>query len=330
MHSIDFSLWCDFIQRDFLENEFSKLVDSGLINGATSNPSIFAQALKSSVYQNAIAKLKGKNPKEIYEHLALEDIHRAAQILKPLWESNPTQGFISLEIDPLLCDDVAQSVDEGVRLYHSIAMPNVMIKVPATFAGYEIMNALATKGININATLVFTPSQAKECALALQEGFKKAQDSHLEHSNLLQGVISVFVSRFDRVVDEHIVQSHLRSQVGIMNAMDCYEVIEQYNVPHICTLFASTGVKGEDLPKSYYIDKLILPHSINTAPLESIRAYQMSEDKEQKSLINISSRLAFWEDMKEKNIHRDIIAHRLLDEGLVAFKQSFEDLLKSL
>ena len=99
---------------------------------------------------------------------------------------------------------------------------------------------------------------------------------------------------------------------------------------HIRTLFASTGVKGEDLPKSYYIDKLILPHSINTAPLESIRAYQMSEDKEQKSLINISSRLAFWEDMKEKNIHRDIIAHRLLDEGLVAFKQSFEDLLKSL
>ncbi len=71
MHSIDFSLWCDFIQRDFLENEFSKLVDSGLINGATSNPSIFAQALKSPVYQNAIAKLKGKNPKEIYALLLL-------------------------------------------------------------------------------------------------------------------------------------------------------------------------------------------------------------------------------------------------------------------
>ncbi|MCX2717034.1 transaldolase [Helicobacter sp. MIT 21-1697] len=329
MSNIDFSLWCDFIQRDFLENEFSKLVDSKLINGATSNPSIFAQALKNPIYQSAIATLKGKNSKEIYEHLALADIRRAAQILKPLWESNPAQGFISLEIDPLLCDDVAQSVDEGVRLYQSIALPNVMIKVPATLAGYEIMNALASKGININATLVFAPSQAKECVLALQNGFKKAQDSHTEYSNLLQGVISVFVSRFDRMLDDSL-PTNLRLQTGIINAMDCYEIIEQYNAPHIRTLFASTGVKNENVPKSYYIDKLILPHSVNTAPLESIRAYEMSEDKGQKSLINTSSRLAFWENLKEKNIHRDIIAHHLLDEGIVAFKQSFESLLTSL
>lgn len=323
--NINFSLWCDFIQKDFLEGEFQNLVDSGLINGATSNPSIFAQALKTPSYSESIKALKGKKAKEIYEILAITDIRRSAQILKGLWEQNNANGFISLEIDPFLCDEVAQSVDEGVRLYKSIAMPNVMIKVPATPAGYEVMNALSSKGISINATLIFTPAQAKECAQALKSGFAKADSQAMP-----QGVISVFVSRFDRVVDGQITQSAYRAQMGIINAMDCYECIEGFAQGNIRTLFASTGVKGGDLSPSYYIDKLILPHSVNTAPLETLKAYEQSTDKMQKSLLDSQSRLAFWQALADMGLSREEISQNLLSDGLVSFKQSFEELLKNL
>ena len=99
---MSFSLWCDFIQKDFLENEFKDLVDSGLIQGATSNPSIFAQSLKTPAYADSIRALKGAKQKDIYESLAIADIQRAAQILKPLWEKNNANGFVSIEIDPFL------------------------------------------------------------------------------------------------------------------------------------------------------------------------------------------------------------------------------------
>lgn len=324
--NIDFSLWCDFIQKDFLEGEFQSLVDSGLINGATSNPSIFAQALKTPSYLESIKTLKGQKAKEIYETLAITDIRRAAQILKPLWEKNNANGFISLEIDPFLCDEVAQSVDEGVRLYKSIAMPNVMIKVPATPAGYEIMNALSSKGISINATLIFTPAQTKECVQALKNGFAKV-DSRV---NTPQGVISVFVSRFDRIVDSKIVQPEYRAQMGIINAMDCYECVEGFAQSNIRTLFASTGVKGGDLSPSYYIDKLILPHSVNTAPLETLKAYEKSTDRMQKSLLDSQARLAFWRALADMGLSREEISQNLLADGLASFKQSFEELLKNL
>ncbi|WP_300447058.1 transaldolase [uncultured Helicobacter sp.] len=317
---LDFSLWCDFIQKDFLEKEFVSLVDSGAIQGATSNPSIFAQSLKTSAYAAAIQALKGAKPKAIYEHLAIADIKRAAEILKPLWDKDKSKGFVSIEIDPFLSENAAKSIDEGIRLYNAIAMPNVMIKVPATPAGYEVMNALTQRGINVNATLIFTPNQAKECAIALKEGI---QTSHI------QAVISVFVSRFDRAVDTHLEQ-HLQAKMGIINAMDCYGEIEHFKVDSIRTLFASTGVKSGDLPPSYYIDSLILPHSVNTAPLEAIRAYENSTNKAQKSLISAQERNAFWAEVSKAGINYQNLSQKLLDEGLIAFQKSFEDMLRAL
>lgn len=319
---MSFSLWCDFIQKDFLENEFIEIVDSGLIQGATSNPSIFAQSLKTPAYTDSIRALKGAKQKDIYESLAIVDIQRAAQILKPLWEKNNANGFVSIEIDPFLCDNASKSIDEGLRLFRHINMPNVMIKVPATYAGYEVMSALAQKGVSVNATLIFTPYQAKECASALQSGLRDSKEN-------LQGVISVFVSRFDRMLDSTLPKN-LHLQTGIINAMDCYEVIENYNEKNIRTLFASTGMKDKNRSQSYYIDNLILPHSVNTAPLDAIRAYEKSLNKSQTSLIDSKTRLDFWHNLKEYGVVYDSVAKQLLDEGLKSFKQSFEELLKSL
>lgn len=310
-----FSLWCDFIERDFLKNQFQTLIEEGKIFGATSNPSIFAQSFKTSpAYRDQIASLQHKSAKEIYEALAIEDVKTAAKFLRPLYDSNKDNGYISIEIDPLLCDDVKESVKEGQRLFESIEQPNVMIKVPATQAGYEVMEELLKKNIPINATLVFSPTQAEQCLKA----FRRAREA----GGIGKSVISVFVSRLDREMNA-LLPNPLKNKLGIENAKYIYlKIIENSKDQDTRTLFASTGVKDKMIRPSYYIDELLLPHSINTAPLESIEAYFIHKDLEFKSKENMLS--AF------QNYNLQALYAKLLEEGLKTFKTSFSDLLKML
>ena len=345
----DFSLWCDFVEREFLATEFRAMIERGEIKGATSNPAIFANAILSSgAYKSDIAKLKseGKNAKAIYENLAFSDIKSAAKSLLPLWEKNPNDGFISIEIDPNLCDDSSKSIDEGVRIFKAINMPNVMIKVPATSAGYEVMNALYSKKISVNATLIFSQNQVKKCL----EAFGESSDSGLDSANRancggesvanLKGdssessanptpkaVISIFVSRFDRYLEANPALNVGESndsapKLGIYNAMKCYEIIQAFGNPHIRALFASTGVRGDKIPSAYYVEKLLLKNSINTAPLATIRDFIKLDSPLIKVAPNIDEYLAQFSVEK--------IADELLNAGLEAFKNEFEKMLKSI
>ncbi|WP_298694915.1 transaldolase family protein, partial [uncultured Sulfuricurvum sp.] len=188
-----FALWADFIERTFLEREFKILIDKGIVNGATSNPAIFKNAiLTSPAYKEQLSMLGNLSPKEKYEAVAMYDIQKAADILRPLYDAGD-DGYVSIEVDPYLCDDAGGTIAEGIRLHRSIGRPNVMIKVPATEAGYQAMEALASEGIAVNATLVFSVDQALKCAEAFAKASKKAS---------VDTVISVFVSRIDRAVDE--------------------------------------------------------------------------------------------------------------------------------
>ncbi|ANV98671.1 transaldolase [Helicobacter enhydrae] len=310
----NFSLWCDFIERDFLQTDFKTLIKEGKIYGATSNPSIFANALKTSqAYKAQIASLQHKSAKEIYETIALEDIKTAAQILRPLWDQDKNDGYISIEIDPLFCDDAQESIKEGKRLFATLNEPNVMIKVPATNAGYETMEELLKCDIPINATLVFAPLQAQKCLQA----FKHARDG----GSQAKSVISVFVSRLDRALDSQLPPA-LTHQLGIQNAKNIYQQIQDFGDCHTRTLFASTGVKGGGLKPSYYIDELLLPNSINTAPLETIQAYCSNPDTQIKTSSNTMDQFGSY-DLQS-------LYERLLQEGLEAFKTSFKELLSSL
>lgn len=313
-----FSLWCDFIERDFLKTKFKTLIDEGKILGATSNPSIFANAFKNSpAYQEQIQSLQDKDAKEIYETLAIEDIQTSARLLRPLWEQNKDNGYISIEIDPLFCDDAKASIQEGKRLFERIGESNVMIKVPATEAGFEVMEELLANNISINATLIFSPTQAQKCL----DAFKRAR----ERGGSGKSVISVFVSRLDRCVDGQL-ESSLQAKLGIANAKHIYNLIENFGDKDTRTLFASTGVKGGGIRASYYIDELLLPHSINTAPLETIKAYFANNDAEMKNAeIDFE---AFCSKLKGVEVEK--VYEQLLNEGLKAFKESFTDLLQTL
>lgn len=317
-----FSLWCDFVEKRFLQGEFLSLIEGGRVNGATSNPAIFKSAfLTSPAYKESKDALKGKSPKDIYEALAVEDIIQAADVLRPLYDAGD-DGFISIEVDPFLSDDAKGTIAEGKRLVKAINRPNIMIKVPATKAGFEAMRELMSEGIHVNATLVFSPKQAQGCLDAFKEG------SFTCKGEKPQGVISVFVSRFDRKLDPIMSENGLPTgKVGIMNASLIYRQIEEANLPNVRCLFASTGVKGDGLAADYYIKELLYPRAVNTAPLETIHSFLNTNAQGVVSCPSKEALTQFFDTVSKANIDMENVYNELIDEGVEAFHDAFKAIL---
>lgn len=330
IESVKFSLWCDFLERNFLSDEFEILIKDDIINGATSNPAIFNQAfLNSLAYKDEIQSLKDKDPKEIYETLAFKDIADAAKKLFPLYEKGD-DGFVSIEVDPFLANDANGSIQEGRKIAKMVQMPNIMIKIPATQAGYEAMETLTKEGLNVNATLIFSPSQAQKSLDAMQRGIEDYIKTN-PSKRVPKGVISVFVSRFDRKLDEILDKHGLpKGKVGIMNASKVYNIIQKSQTKHIRTLFASTGVKGDDFEADYYIKELLFPNSINTAPLATINAFVAQGNTDVKSVLSDDEIDSFFDDIKGAGIDFQEVCKELMDEGMDAFEKAFEEILQTL
>ncbi len=324
LKDLKFSLWADFIERDYLDNEFKELIEEGIINGATSNPAIFKNAiLNSSAYKEQLSKLSSLTPKEKYEAVAIYDIQKAADILKPLYDIND-DGYVSIEVDPYLCDDAEATIAEGERLFRQIDRKNVMIKVPATEAGYIAMRELVGKGIPVNATLIFKKEQALLCANAFRDGVAK-------NGAKIDTVISVFVSRVDRALDKELAKYGVDvSLSGIYNSADIYAKIEKMGVEGCRVLFASTGVKDDSLPPHYYIEKLLAYNSVNTAPVDTIKAFHISGSKE--SALPVSPKIIeeHFEKIKGIGIDFNTVLDKQIEDGLRSFKDAFKDILESL
>jgi len=322
--SINFSLWVDFIERDFISNGLVELTQNKIVNGATSNPAIFKDAiLNSHSYKNQLESLSSLTAKEKYEALAIDDIKLAADVLRPLYDEG-NDGYVSIEVDPFLCDDAKATTQEGLRLYKEINRPNVMIKVPATEAGYTAMGALASEGIAVNATLIFTPLQAKKCA----DAFESAQSSS---GKVVNTVLSVFVSRLDRLLDSKCTEKNIETgKLGIYNAANIYNQIEARKIKNLRVLFASTGVKGNDLKASYYIEELLAPNSVNTAPIKTIEAYKKDAPTEAKLPIEQKKIDELFEMVAAAGIDVDEALENLLNDGLSSFKDAFKEILDEL
>ncbi|MCK9491647.1 MAG: transaldolase [Sulfurimonas sp.] len=324
IEELKFSLWADFIERDYLDGEFKKLVKHGTINGATSNPAIFKSAiLTSSAYKEQLASLKGQDPKAKYEAVAIFDIQKAADILKPLYDKGD-DGYVSIEVDPFFCDDADATTKEGKRLFCEIGRENVMIKVPATTAGYIAIEELVADGIPVNATLIFKKDQAISCAKAIERGLQRYKKS-------VNSVISIFVSRVDRAIDARLKEAGVEVALsGIYNSADIYSVIQEMNVEGCRALFASTGVKDDTLEASYYVDKLLGYNCVNTAPIETIKAFDETEIKEQTLPIDPNIIKEHFKRVKDAGIDLDEVLDGQIEDGLVSFKEAFKDILESL
>lgn len=325
---IGFSLWLDFVERDYLKNEFGSLIEKGIINGATSNPSIFANAITTSpAYAKQLKSLDGLGAKEKYEALAIEDIKTAAQALRESYDSG-NDGYISIEVDPFLSNDTQGTILEGKRLFASIDEPNVMVKVPATESGYDAMTELLSTGISVNATLIFSPKQAQKCLKAMKKGFDAFEASG---GGRCEAVISVFVSRFDRLLDQGLETEGIEvSKTGIYNAAKIYNLIESKCIPSVRTLFASTGVKGDDLAPDYYMRELLAGHSVNTAPLATIESYLATEASQPMLPIEDDVINGYFTKLNDNGFDMDEVYKELLHDGLKAFENAFNDMLDTL
>ena len=321
---LKFSLWADFIERDYLDKEFKELIEQGIINGATSNPAIFKSAiLTSPAYKEQLSTLQGLSPKEKYEALAIYDIKKAADILHPLYEKGD-DGYVSIEVDPYLCDHAEETIAEGKRLHAEIGKENVMIKVPATKAGYVAMEELTSCGIPVNATLIFSKEQAIECAKAFERGLSRG-------TKTVDTVISVFVSRIDRALDDILPSKGIAPALaGIYNAADIYNAVEALGVERCRTLFASTGVKGDNLRASYYVDELLAYNSVNTAPVDTIKAYVAGKDTKAKLPLEQAKIDKLFADIKAAGIDFDAVIDKQIADGLEAFKVAFQEILENL
>ncbi|MDR1284682.1 MAG: transaldolase [Campylobacteraceae bacterium] len=329
--SNNFSIWCDLIERDFLQNKFNDLVDAGIVSGITSNPVIFKNAiLNSHAYDEDKKKSIELLPKERYELMAVEDIRNAARLLLRTHTANELDGFASIEVNPLLADDAAKMTEEAKRLFKAINMPNVMIKIPATVDGYETIKDLIIEGINVNATLVFSPLQAGKCLQAIENGFYIFQRRNPK-KHFPKAVISVFVSRFDRKLDPILEANGMeKMKFGIMNASYIYQLIKEQKISDVRCLFASTGVSDKSVKSSYYITKLLYQNAINTAPLSAIEGFVETLDTDERACPSKQSIQEYFEEIESKGINIKEIYTELLNDGLEQFKQAFREMLNSL
>ncbi|MEO1942496.1 MAG: transaldolase family protein [Campylobacterales bacterium] len=312
-------IWADYLDREFLEGQFQEWVEEGFVTGITSNPAIFATAFQKPFYREQIRRLKGRGAKEIYEELAVGDIQRACDVLEPIFrESGGRTGYASIEVDPNLIEDWKGTLDEGLRLWEKIGRPNLMIKVPANRAGYRAMEELSKRGINVNGTLVFSPSQAMETFEAIGKGRGK-------------GVVSIFVSRFDRKLNSLLREKGLApDRVGLFNGIKIYNQLLELGTNQIRPLFASTGVKQSYLPKDYYFSSLNLPEGILTLPLDVIEYLRGKEELEEGFQFQTRHIDSFFSFLSPAGINLQKVYQELFREGVEAFQNSFKSLLKGL
>lgn len=342
------SIWLDNIRRALLTSGGLEMLIKKGVTGVTSNPTIFEKAIAGSAdYDEAMIPLvqAGKSPTEIYETLAFEDIGRAADLLRPIYDrTNGKDGYISLEVSPELANDTAGTLIEARRLFKTLARPNVMIKVPATPAGIPAIEALTSEGINVNVTLIFSIEQYRAVALAYLAGLEKFAQKKGDLSKV-SSVASFFVSRVDTAFDPILAgQGHteLQGKIAIANARVAYGIftelfsgerwqrlLEQGAYPQR-PLWASTGTKNPLYSSTLYVDNLIGENTVNTVPPETLISFLDHGRVEETLVSGLAQAQAYLKQLSAFGLDLKTVTDKLLDEAVLAFSRSFESLMASI
>ncbi len=285
------SVWLDTLSRELLDSGgFAELIRDWGVTGATSNPTIFAKAITGSDrYDDQLRKLVTageRDPQELFFALALDDVRAAARLLRPAYEqSRGSDGLISFECTPDLADDTEATIAQATSLWHRLAQPNVMIKVPGTAAGLPAIEELTRRGMNINVTLLFSIERYQQVIDAYLRGLSARADAG-EPVNEIASVASFFLSRIDTKADALLDEaSPLRGRLAIASARVAYqryqakfsgpewERLRELGAQRQQPLWASTGTKNPAYSDVRYVFELIGPGVINTMPEHTLRAF---------------------------------------------------------
>ena len=348
LHDAGVSIWLDTLSRDLLDSgRFAELIAGSAVTGATSNPTIFAKALADSdLYDEQLAELAATgmgDRQALFFAVALDDIRRAADLLRPVYEaSGGRDGFISFECTPDVADDTGATIEQALGLWARIARPNAMIKVPATDAGVPAIEALTARGVNVNVTLLFSVDRYEQVIDAYLAGLERRVEAG-EPVGGIASVASFFVSRIDGKADAVLAPgSHLRGRVAIANAQRAYArcrdrfsdrrwgALESAGAHPQRPLWASTGTKDPAYSDVLYVEGLIAPGAINTMPEATLRAF--ADHGTVGAALGVDAGAA-EETLREASgagVDLDAISRELERDGVRAFCDSYEELLSRI
>jgi transaldolase len=341
LHDLGQSLWLDNITRDLLEcGTLERYIAELSVTGLTSNPTIFDHAIKnSSAYDAAIREKsdRGKSGEALFFELALEDLTRAADLFRPTFErTNSADGWVSLEVSPVLAHNTASTIAAAKDLFARGARPNLLIKIPGTPEGLPAIEEVIFSGIPVNVTLLFSREQYLAAAEAFVRGIERRIEAGLNPD--VGSVASVFISRWDAAV-QNKVPDNLRNKLGIAIAKRTYKAARAflgsprwervYNLgarPQRL-LWASTGTKDPTASDILYVKSLAAPFTVNTMPEATLRA--LSTYNELRGLMpeDGGDSEEVLAQFARIGVDVDALAAQLQDEGARSFVKSWDDLL---
>ncbi|MGH8924050.1 MAG: transaldolase [Acidimicrobiia bacterium] len=343
------SIWSDQLSREMIDGgELERRISEDAVSGITSNPTIFAGAItKGAAYDRPLEEMakSGHSAEEIVIKLMAADIADACDVLRSTWEwSEGADGFVSVEVSPLLAHETEATVAEAREWVKRIDRPNLLVKVPATAAGVDAIRRLTAEGIAINVTLVFSLPRYGQVMEAYQKGLGEYADAggKLKQVN---SVGSFFVSRVDSEVDQRLESikggDRLQGKAAIAQARVAYGMfLERFRTDEWLALerkggriqrplWASTSTKNPAYPDTMYVEGLVAPHTVNTMPLETMDAYQEHGTPLAQPFGegDVAEGQAELDRLAEAGIDLDDVSQVLEDQGVEKFAKSWHELL---
>ena len=344
LHELGQSLWLDNITREMLVNgTLRRYIEDFDVTGLTSNPTIFDHAIRNgSFYDDSIRRktAAGQSGEDLFIDLALEDLAQAADLFRPAHEATGgVDGWVSMEVSPLLVDDTAGSVREARRLHARARRANLFIKIPGTRAGVPAIEEAIFAGVPINVTLLFSCEQYLAAANAYLAGIERRIAAGLDPK--VDSAASLFVSRWDVAVKDK-VRRELRNRLGIAIARRTYKAyrellaspwwraLERAGARVQRLLWASTGTKDPEAPDTLYIEALAAPDTINTIPDKTLLAF--ADHGQVKDMLPADGGDAerVIDEFRRAGVDDAAVADRLQVEGAQAFDKSWRDLLECI
>ena len=350
LHEAGVSPWIDSVSREMLETgELERLLKEDSVVGVTSNPTIFQKALATGDWYDEqlaeVAKTED-DPTEIFLQLAIEDIRRACDVLRPVWDEGAGEdGYVSIEVDPTLAYDREATFEQAMRLHEEVDKPNAFVKIPATLPGLGAIEDCIAKGKSINVTLIFSLERYAAVAEAYIRGLERLVAGGGDPAKVAS-VASFFVSRVDTEADRRLEEAgkpQLQGKLAIANAKLAYEHWQQAfagprweflaakGATSQRCLWASTSTKNPDYRDVMYVEELIGPKTVNTMPAETIEAFQDHGEVKRGSLTQgVDEARKLLEQLAEAGVDYDDVVATLEAEGVQKFADSFEELLEGI
>ena len=344
LHDLGQSLWIDNISRETLrDGSLAALISDYSVTGLTSNPTIFEKAMgEGDAYDDAIAQMArdGRSTEDLFFALAVDDLQHAADMFLPAHEaSGGVDGWVSLEVSPLLVNDTRGTIQAAASLHTQAARKNLFIKIPGTPEGIPAIEESIYRGIPVNVTLLFSREQYLAAAEAYMKGIERRLNDG--KSPLVESVASLFVSRWDTGAKD-MVSDQLQNKLGIAIAMRTYkayrDLLASERWKRLAAagahpqrlLWASTGTKDPKAPETLYVEALAAPDTVNTMPEKTLEAFARDGHVGDPMPVDGGYAEQTLDEIRREGVDIDALAAKLQKEGGDSFAKSWHSLIGGL